>query len=173
MTKVYVHDNPNDLPFNAVMYAFMRSWYCPTAEGLEFEGDTWFKVPAIRTETATSVSFTIINSKIEMSSMMLISETGRLLRATRTRTDQKVPDADMMRVRQQAFDIPSWELANQKPFPYANMFESSEVNRRYRLVNGTDSEAFFSIASQDPLFTKIKTVVTPKPCNCGKPTYTG
>lgn len=172
MPRVYVHENPNNLQFNAVMYAFMRSWYCPDVDGLKFEGDTWFKVPAIRTETADSVSFTIINSKIELSSMMLISETGRLLRATRTRTDQKVPDADMMRVRQTAFDIPAWELENQRTFPYKNMFDSPEVNKRYRSLHNS-SDAFFSIASQDQLFTRIKTTVSPKPCNCGKTTYTG
>lgn len=171
--SVYVHDNPQNLPFNAVMYAFMRQWYCPELEDHVFTGDTWFKVPAIKAETATSVSFTIINNKIELSSMMLISENSRLLRATRTRTDQLVPEAEMMRVRQVAFDIPAWELLHQKPFPYDKMFESALVNKRYKEINGNDSDAFFSIASADQLFTKIKTAVSPKPCNCGKQTYTG
>lgn len=170
---MYVHDNPQGLDFNAFVYVFSRSWYCPELETHKFTGDTWFKVPAIKVETRDSVSYTPINSKMEMTAMMMVSDTGMLLRANRVRLQQKVPEHQLIQIAQQAFDISAWEKINQKSFPYDLAHDGKAVQARYRAVNGTNSEAYFSIASENQLFTEIKKVVSPKPCNCGKAQYIG
>ena len=170
---IYVHDNPQGLEFNALVYVFQRSWYCPELDNHKFTGDTWFKVPAIRVETRDSVSYTPINSKMEMTAMMMVSDAGMLLRANRTRLQQKVAQHQLIQIEQQAFDIPAWEKINQRSFPYELAHNGKEVQARYRAVNGTSTEAYFSIASENLLFTEIKKVVSPKPCNCGKPQYVG
>lgn len=170
---IYVHDNPNNLEFNSVMYCFMRSWNCPDIEGFDFKGDTWFAVPAIRRETQRDVSFTIINSKIELTAMMIVADNGMLLKATRVNLQQKVAQHQIEQIVAQAFDISKWEKMHQKSFPYENMFDGKQVQQRYQAKNGTNSEAYFSIASENQLFTEIKKKVSPKPCNCGKPQYIG
>ena len=168
---IYVHDNPQNLEYNALLYVFMRHWYCPELPDHVFHGDTWFKVPAIRVETKDRVSYTIINSKIEMSAMMMLSDNGRLMKANRVNLDQKVPDHQLKEVEREAFDISQWEKANQTSFPYGKMFDSALVNARYRTRNGANTEAYFSISSTNQLFSQIKKVVSPKPCNCGKGHY--
>ncbi len=170
---IYVHDNPQNLEFNSILYVFMRNWYCPEIPDHPFNGDTWFKVPAIRKETRDSVSYTIINSKIEMSAMMMVSDNGRLLKANRAKVDQKVAPSQLSEIEREAFDIPMWEKANQRPWPYAAMFNSADVNRRYREKNGTNTDAYFSVSSTNKLFTEVKKAVSPKPCNCGKAHYLG
>lgn len=170
---IYVHDNPQGLEFNSILYVFMRHWYCPELPEHSFTGDTWFKVPAIRKETRDNVSYTIINSKIEMSAMMMISDNGRLLKANRVNLDQKVAPHQLQEIEREAFDISMWEKANQQPFPYALMFNSADVNRRYREKNGLNTDVYFSPASSNALFTEIKKAVSPRPCNCGKAHYLG
>ena len=88
-------------------------------------------------------------------------------------TEQKVAQHQLIQIEQQAFDIPAWEKINQRSFPYELAHNGKEVQARYRAVNGTSTEAYFSIASENLLFTEIKKVVSPKPCNCGKPQYVG
>jgi len=170
---IYVHDNPQKLEYNALLYVFMRQWYTPELPNHTFKGDTWFKVPAIRTETMDKVSYTIINLKLEMSAMMIISDNGRLMKANRVNLDQKVAPHQIEQIHEEAFDIPAWEKANQQAFPYDLMFNSAEVNRRYRALNGTSTNAYFSIDSSNSLFKEIKKSVSPKPCNCGKAHYMG
>lgn len=170
---IYVHDNPQGLEFNSVMYCFMRSWNCPVIPGFDFKGDTWFAVPAIRRETQRDVTFTIINSNIEMTAMMIVADNGMLLKATRVNLQQKVGQHQIEQIVQQAFDISKWEKMHQQTFPYGNMFDGKEVKKRYAAKNGSNTEAYFSIASENSLFTEIKKKVSPKPCNCGKPQYVG
>ena len=163
MTFVY---DPKGITFNGHVYAFLRSWYCPELEGVTFEGDTWFKVAAVRSSNG---SYSVINSKIEMTSLMMIGDNSRMLRSARMRTDLLVPDEEMMRVRQTAFDIPTWEMNNQQSFPYDRMFTPGDVNRRYQAINGVDGSAFFSTQSQEKLFTHIQKKLAPKPCTtCGR-----
>jgi hypothetical protein len=172
---IYVHpdNNPSGLEYNAILYCFMRSWNCPDVEGFDFKGDTWFAVPALRRETQRDVAFTIINSKIEMTAMMIVADNAMLLKATRVNLNQKVAQHQIEQITQQAFDIGKWEKMHSQPFPYENMFDGKLVQKRYQAKNGTNSEAYFSIASENSLFTEIKKKVSPKPCNCGKPQYVG
>lgn len=170
---IYVHDNPQGIEYNSVLYVFLRKWYLPELDNHEFKQDSWFAVPAVRKETRDAVSFTIINSRMEMASMMMVSENGMLLKANRSKLQQKVPSHQLQQIEQQAFNIPAWEKLNQKSFPYEDMFDGKKVQQRYSAVNGSNSDAYFSIASENQLFTEIKKVVSPKPCNCGKAHYIG
>ena len=165
--------NSNGIEYNSLMYVFMRKWYLPELPNFEFKNDSWFAVPALRTETRESVSYTIINSRLEMAAMMIVSENGMLLKANRSKLHQKVPDHQLQQIEQQAFNISNWEKINQLPFPYDDMFDGKKVKERYHSANGTNTEAYFSIASENQLFTEIKKVVSPKPCNCGKAHYLG
>lgn len=169
---VYVHNS--DLKFNAEVYVFMRSWYTPDLDNHTFTNDTWFIVPAIKSETPTRVNYTIINNKVEFSAMMIITDQGRLIRANRISVDNKVHMNEIRRIRQEAFNIPAWELENQKSFPYSTMFDGNRVTERYNAVNGdVGSKAYFSSDSINKLYTDIKRTVSPKPCNCGKAIYIG
>lgn len=170
---IYVHDNPQGLNFNAVMYAFMRSWYLPELPNHRFKGDAWIKFPAIRVETPQAITYTPINLKIELSSMMLVNQDARLMRAVKARTDAKLMDFQMRQIESEAFDIPAWEKLNQQAFPYDQMFNAALVNKRYAERNGTSTNAYFSIDSDNTLFKEVRKAVTPKPCNCGKPHYVG
>ena len=172
---MFVHpdNNPSQLEYNSSMFCFMRSWNCPDIEGFDFKGDSWLAVPALRHETRQSVTFTIINSKIELTAMMIVADNGMLLKATRVNLQQKVPSHQIDQIVAQAFDISKWEKLHNKPFPYENMFDGKQVTRRYAAKNGNNSTEYFSIASENALFTEIKKKVSPKPCNCGKPQYIG
>lgn len=166
---VHVHD-ARGIPYNGFVYAFIRSWYCPEIEGVTFTGDTWFKVAAVKSRHPNGfTTYSPVNDRIELTSLMLIGDNSRMLRSARMRTDTAVPEEEMIRVRAAAFDVPSWELENKRSFPYSLMFTPADVNRRYQALNGTDGGAFFSTTSQDRLFTHIQKKLTPKPCTtCGK-----
>ena len=168
MTEVFVFENPHNIDYNGYVYAFLRPWYCPELQNHTFNGDTWFKVPAIVAETKDTISYTAINNKVEMSALMLISDNGRLLKTYRTRTDQKVPQFQMQEIERTCFDISQWEQVNQQAFPYALMFEGAKMQARYKAINGATAEAYFSVSSDNKTYQEIRKVASPKPCNCGK-----
>ena len=148
--------------FNSTVYAFMRSWYVPEREDIPQGKDLWFAIPAVR----VGDNFTPIHQKFSMASMMLIGENRRVLKALRASTVKEIASETMANVQRQAFDVSTWEQKH-GPFPYHEMFDGGMITARYKNV-ATDSSAFLSITSEDPLYTHIRSRFGGRPCNCGK-----
>lgn len=165
--KVYEHNGGN---FNALVYVFMRRWNLPEIDGHTFTKDSWLAIPAQKTETDKSISYSIINARIQFSALLIVADNGHIIQANRERVDNKVPVVQMRRIKFESFSVPAWELDNNAPWPYANMFKSDLVKQRY---DGTEQTAYFSTNSEDELYTSVRKAVSRKPCNCGKVTYVG
>lgn len=150
--------------FNATAYVFMRQWYCPELPcGKVFNEDQWFAVPAIQ----VNGNYTLPHSKFEMASMMVIGDNKAVVKALRAPNHKQLDPTTMMNLQRRSFDIRKWEEENKQDFPYAKMFESADVTRRYSQKN-KDGSAFLEITSADPLYTHIRSAVGGRPCNCGR-----
>jgi hypothetical protein len=170
---IFVHPSSSPLEFNALVFAMLRQWYTPDLPNHTFTHDTWFAIPAIKRESSGSVNYTLINSKIEATSLMLVTEEGRLLRSTGLTVDNKVTEADLLEIKSKAFDISQWEQAHNVGFPYSSMFNPQRIRERYVALHGDNLAPQVSQESQDPVFNRVKRKVQRKPCNCGKPVYIG
>lgn len=148
--------------FNSTVYAFMRSWYLPQRKDIPQQKDIWIAFPALR----NGETFTLPHMKISMSAMMVIGDNRKIIKTLRASNVREIAPETMMNLQRLSFDVRLWENVN-GGFPYDEMFEGGKITERYKKV-ASDSSAFLSITSEDPLYTHIRSQYGGRPCNCGK-----
>lgn len=162
--KIYVHDSSID--FNLIVYCFMRAYHLPQIEGQEFPlKDTWFAIPAVKHGPIVS----LVNPNIELTALMMIDEEGRVVKAARVNPNiaPALSEFELNAIRKEMFDIPMWEKAQQKSFPYDTMFDKALVATRFKESGATQATAM-NIDSSNITYQEIRKKVQPRPCTtCG------
>lgn len=162
--SVFVHGSTAH--FNTLLYVCMRAIHLPVLEGQELPlVDTWFAVPAMQ----HGPMVTLVYGDLELAALMIIDGNGRTVKAHRVNpiTAPLIDGFELSSVRKEAFDIPMWEKANDKPFPYATMFDKQAMSKRYAEV-GASPTSILNIESNNATYNAIRKRVQPAPCKtCG------
>lgn len=162
---IYVHNAPEGLEFNAIVYCLMRAWHLPDIPNIVPE-DQWFSVPAVK----IGPIYNMVNSNFNLTALMMIDADGRVVKSHRVNLNiaPRVEGFELEELKRQSFDIPLWEETNQQEFPYATMFDPARISQRYAETNPIDNSAVYSGASTNTVYNQIRERIQPRPCNCGK-----
>lgn len=174
--SIYVHNNPNNIEYNAYVLMFIHSWYMPTQRGEPIAEDTWMRVPAVKTQGFSAhalPTYTALNANLSLvSSVDIAEDSGKVLKAFRARPGKEVPREDIDDIIRQAIDISDWEYSHKKPYPFNLMFNQELITYRFKTKHPNSERAdFYNKVSSNITYNKIKKSITPKPCNCGRPKY--
>jgi len=162
--KIYAHGS--DVDFNLIVYCFMRSLHLPILEGQDLPlQDTWFAVPAAQHGPMVS----LINLNIELAALQMIDQNGRVVKAHRVNLNNApvLSGFEMDQIKKEAFDIPLWEQANQKAFPYDSMFDKEKMKQIF-VSTGQTAASLMNIESSNITYQAIRKKIQPRPCTtCG------
>lgn len=173
---IYVHpdNNPGNLEYTHKIFMFVKSWFVPVEEGV-VPNDTWYAVPAIKSQgLAGQTIYTPININIESVSLMIVDEEGKVIKASRVAPGRELPESNLESIKREVFDISDWERGTGQAWPYRKMFDSKLITARYQSKYGTDQTPFQAIMSDtNNAYNNARASVMARPCNCGKPQYSG
>lgn len=174
---IYVHpnNNPGNIEYNTTLFMFVKSWFMPAEAGATMN-DAWLIVPALRSPGLApgSEAYSPLNINLENVALMILTEQGKVLKASRVPTGKILPLEEFNDVKKEAFNIPEWEKSTGQAWPYQSMFDGKAIRDRYQAKFGTDKTAFGAILSDTSIsYNKARASVMARPCNCGKPSYSG
>lgn len=175
MTYVHPNNNPGGIEYNTTLFMFVKSWFMPVEAGATMN-DTWLIVPALRSAglAAGTDIYSPININLENVALMIVTAEGKVLKASRVPTGKLLPAEEFKAVQKDAFNIPEWERTTNQAWPYQEMFNGKKIRERYQEKFGTDQSAFGAILSDTSIsYNKARAAVMARPCNCGKPSYSG
>lgn len=167
--EIYVHNNPSNITFNALVLVFLRSWNLPwnpkTDKPME---DSWLRVPAFRSPSPSGKDhYLLINNNIEHYSPIVIAEEeGIVLRIGQGKLNRTIPRGMILSILDEAIDIPAWEKEHQQSWSYRDMFNEEQVMLRHAAKFGHTTA---DITPKNTNLNIIRKSFAPRPCRrCGK-----
>lgn len=148
-----------------LVWAYYRFWNIPEIEGLTNK-DHWLTIPVTINSTPTGNHITAQHIDAVTRSLMLIRQTGQLLKIERTLPGKTVKPDLLRAVANSAFNV-----ADYQEWPWRDMFDQKKVHERFKRRFGQNNNImFYRSIPDDPVYRAIlATYQTSKPCgSCGR-----